>query len=157
MCNSSRPNVTARSRPALMHQIAGTQDICRGLESEELVLENFHQGSSLLLSRQGRGRAGSLGQPHSPLRSTGTRAGGSDDVTITLTHTRRFSLTSSPSLAFLFWEATLGITPSAPPSRSRSPSRSGLTHFHLFLKQRRTTLYSNTWRLQRSSCVTIRI
>lgn len=67
MCNSSRPNVTARSRPALMHQIAGTQDICRGLESEELVLENFHQGSSLLLSRQGRGRAGSLGQPHSPL------------------------------------------------------------------------------------------
>lgn len=66
MCNSSRPNVAARSRPALMHQIAGTQDICRGLESEELVLEKFHQGSSLLLSRQGRGRAGSLGQPHSP-------------------------------------------------------------------------------------------
>lgn len=61
-----RPNVTARSRPALMHQIAGTQDICRGLESEELVLEKFHQGSSLLYQDKEEARqAGILGQPHS--------------------------------------------------------------------------------------------
>lgn len=86
-----------------------------------------------------------------PCSSTGTRAGGSVDVTITLTHARADSLSHSPSLAFLFWEATLGITPSAPPSRS------GQTHFHLFLKQRRTTLYSNTWCLQHCLCITIRV
>lgn len=37
------------------------------------------------------------------------------------THTRADSLSTSPSLAFLFWEATLGITPSAPPEPVAKP------------------------------------
>lgn len=145
---SSRPNVTARSRNAPIHQIQATLNICRGLQlraPEEISPREFPRPIKTR-KRPGRlSRSTPLPPPSAAPRiapHSGTRAGGSDDVTTTLTHAHAnasyFFLSSSlmRSRCFSILGSGARNNPVCPPSRrSRSPSRSGLTHFHISLKR----------------------